>query len=94
MLTIKELQQDIGDLLDYLHSTNESDWEMAHIGRSFKRMRLRWDANIKYYYTPTDTEEFIKLVYSRVDFKDLIKSLTIRHTAIGKLELKKEYKLS
>ena len=92
ILTTKELQQDVADLLDYLHLTNEDDWDFEFIRSKIMDNMKRYDQNIKYYYTPVNTNDYIKLIYSKADVADLIGTLTNKYVAIGKLKLKEEYK--
>lgn len=91
MLSKEELKKDIGELLDYLHTTPEKEWDLGLIMKRMKENFERFNQNIKYYNTPTETKEYIKLVYSREDFKDLIKSLTEKYVSINMIELKQEY---
>lgn len=91
ILSIKELQQDIASLLDYLHLTEESRWNKVFIRESVLKNMKRYDENIRYYHTPVETNEFVKLIYSKHDLHDLIGTLTNKYVALGKLVVKEEY---
>jgi len=92
MVTREELQRDIGELLDYLHSTAESNWDKQFIlNRMFANMN-RFKDNFDFYKIPEEEDEYRKLVYDKSDMDDLINILTARYTALGKLELKDEFK--
>lgn len=90
--TIEELRQDVAELLDYLYSTPENNWDLQHVRALIMRNMQRFDDNLKYYNTPVDTEEYIKLVYSKADVTDLIGSMTRKHSALTLLSLKDEYR--
>lgn len=91
VLSTKELQQDVADLLDYLHLTSEENWDFRFIREKIMVNIKRFDENIKYYYTPVSTHDYVKLIYSKEDVKDLIGTLTTKYVAVGKLKLKEEY---
>lgn len=92
ILTKEELQKDVGDLLDYLHLTKEYSWDLQFIRQKIMENMKRFDENIVYYNTPINTNDFVKLIYSRADVRDLIGTMTDKYVAIGKLKLKDEYK--
>ncbi|MBL4755649.1 MAG: hypothetical protein JKY52_18910 [Flavobacteriales bacterium] len=92
ILTVEELQQDVAELLDYLYSTHESQWDLMHVRTLIMRNMQRFDDNLKYYNTPLDTAEYVKLVYSKSDVTDLIGTMTRKHTALASLVLKEEYR--
>jgi len=92
ILTVIELQQDVATLLDYLYSLPESSWDLNHIRKLIMRNMKRYDQNIKYYKTPVNTNDFVRLIYSKADVANLIGTSTNKFVAIGKLELKDKYK--
>ena len=92
ILSKQTLQRDIGELLDYLHTTPEDQWDMNFLRKKIMINMKRFNENIVYYHTPTNTNDYIKLIYSRADVQDLIRSLTDKYTAIGKLKIKEQYR--
>ena len=92
ILTVKELQQDVATLLDYLYSLPESSWDLQHVRKLVMHNQKRFDENIVFYKTPVNTDEYVKLIYSKADVADLIATSTDKYTAVGKLELKDQYK--
>ncbi len=92
ILTVKELQKDVSDLLDYLHNTDEEYWDYNFIRKVIMGNMERFDKNIRFYYTPVNTDDYVKLIYSKADVSDLIGTLTTKFGALGKLVLKEEYR--
>ena len=92
ILTVQELQQDVADLLDYLHTTPESFWDYAYIKQKIMENMKRFNESIIFYHIPLTIKDFSKITYSKDDLEDLIASLTNKYVAIGKLKLKPEYK--
>ena len=92
ILTVEELQQDVADLLDYLHTTPEDSWDYAYIKQKIMENMRRFDESIIFYHIPLTINDLSKITYNKDDLDDLIASLTKKYVAIGKLKLKPEYK--
>ena len=92
ILTKEELQQDVADLLDYLHTTPENYWDFDYIKTKIMENMKRFNDNIQFYDAPISTKEYTELIYSKSDLEDLIKSMTNKYVSLGKLELKQEFR--
>jgi hypothetical protein len=87
-ITTKDLRQDIAELLDYLMTFNEKDWNRMFIRATLINNMERFDSIIDSYVMPNDPETVSKLLYNKNDLDDLVGSLTERYYLLDKLELK------
>jgi hypothetical protein len=87
-ITTKDLRQDIAELLDYLMTFNEEDWNRMFIRATLINNMERFDSIIDNYEIPNDPEIVSKLLYNKSDLDDLVGSLTERYYLLDKLELK------
>jgi hypothetical protein len=90
ILTTKELQEDIGELLDYLHNTSEKSWDSSYISNKLDGNMKRFEDNIIYYHKPM-YDKPISILFLKTNLNDLITFLTTKYTAIGKLQLKPQF---